>query len=243
MMTAARSQQKFVFGNWKMAQSRNGVESFLSSWSNKPASAIAGVFPSFVHLDLAVNQVRQLKLNLVLGAQDCSTEPDGAFTGEVSAQQIRDSGCEFVLIGHSERRQRFQESSQSLSARLAQALRVGLQPVFCIGETEAQRLEGKTNQILISQLEVIKASASKVIVAYEPVWAIGTGRVASVQDVHAAHALIRSECPLLRAVIYGGSVKPDNSKDLAQIQGVDGFLVGGASLEVGSFEKILQSVL
>lgn len=243
MMTATQTQQKFVFGNWKMAQSRKGVESFLSGWNNKPGHAVAGIFPSFVHLDLALDRIRMMKLNLVVGAQDCSTESQGAFTGEVSAQQIRDSGCEFVLIGHSERRQRFHESSQSLSARLEQVLRVGLQPVFCIGETEAQRLEGKTNQILSAQLEVVKTLASKVIVAYEPVWAIGTGRVASVQDVHAAHTLIRSQCPLLRAVIYGGSVKPDNSKDLAQIQGVDGFLVGGASLEAGSFEKILQSVL
>jgi len=243
MMTAQQSQQKFVFGNWKMSQPKKGVEAFLNSWSNNSARALAGIFPSFVHLDFVANQLRQRKLNLVLGAQDCSVEAEGAFTGEVSAQQIRDVGCEFVLIGHSERRQRFQESHQSLTARLEQALRVGLQPVFCVGETEAQRLEGKTSHILSAQLEVIKSNASKVIVAYEPVWAIGTGRVASVQDVHSAHALIRSQCPSVRAVIYGGSVKADNSKDLAQVEGVDGFLVGGASLEAGSFEKILQSVL
>jgi len=201
------------------------------------------LFPSFVHLEYVFSFIRQRGLALSVGAQDCSTELEGAFTGEVSGQQIRELGAQFVLIGHSERRQRVPETPGSLTAKLGVALKTKLQPVFCIGETEAERLAGATNQVLSEQLKVIESHASQVIVAYEPVWAIGTGKVASVADVHAAHAFIRSKCSNLRAVIYGGSVKPSNSKDLAQIEGVDGFLVGGASLDANSFEKILQSAL
>ena len=201
------------------------------------------LFPSFVHLDFVASSIRQLGLGLKVGAQDCSTDFEGAFTGEVSAQQIQELGAQFVLIGHSERRQRAPETSASLSAKLEMALKAKLQPVFCVGETEGERLSGSTNRVLSEQLKVIEAQATQVIVAYEPVWAIGTGKVASVADVHAAHRFVRDRCPKVRAVVYGGSVKPNNSKDLAQIEGVDGFLVGGASLEASSFEKILQSAL
>lgn len=231
--------KKLVYGNWKMAQSLPMVKAFFSSWEGVATqSAEVGFFPSFVHL----SEVRAHLKTEILGAQDCSDEASGAFTGEVSANQLRELGVTHVLVGHSERRTRFRESNELLTKKLRQALASGLTPVFCIGENLLERERGQVNEILSHHLRALEdLSREQVIIAYEPVWAIGTGKVAALSDVEQAHGFIRKLEPSLKAVIYGGSVKPENSGSILEVSGVDGLLVGGASLKAPDFKLIVES--
>ncbi len=236
------SSSKFVYGNWKMSQSLSSLTEFVKSW--KAVSGLeVGLFPSYPHLSKLLVEMQKIDPQLKIGAQDCSTEAEGAFTGEVSANQIRELGATHILIGHSERRQRVPETPVSLKSKLQSALSAQLIPVFCIGENEKERAEGETYRILENQLKVIEGFEAQLILAYEPVWAIGTGKVAQPKDVEEAHAFIWKKAPKIRGLLYGGSVKPDNSKDLARVAGVSGFLVGGASLKSDVFRKIAESVL
>jgi triosephosphate isomerase len=191
-----------------------------------------------------------------LGAQNCHAEPRGAFTGEVSAEQVRDAGAEYVLVGHSERRRLFCESDPIAAQKLAAAWRAGLKPLLCVGETLAERERRETQDVLRRQLGRALSDAparAPLIVAYEPVWAIGTGVVASPDQVAEAHAWVRealSNAGRLEPagsppVLYGGSVDPKSAPSLSALDGVDGFLVGGASLDAPSFLAIagaLESV-
>ena len=184
-------------------------------------------------------------------AQNCHWEEEGAFTGEISIAMIKDCGAVYVILGHSERRNIFGESDRDINRKVHAVLKGGLKPIFCIGETLEQRQAGKTEVVLRIQLEQGLTGVSSlrdVVIAYEPVWAIGTGVTAKENQVQDAHAIVREilddrfdeidSVPIL----YGGSVKPDNSQALIQVPGVNGFLIGGASLDVVSFTSIANSV-
>ena len=181
-----------------------------------------------------------------LGAQNCHFEPKGAFTGEISAEQARDAGAKYSLVGHSERRRLFCESDLVARQKLIAVWRAGLSPVLCVGETLAERERRETRDVLARQLRrALEGAPAKapLWVAYEPVWAIGTGVVASVEEVGEAHAWVRDELGQAGRgdevpILYGGSVDPKNAGPLAAVPGVDGFLVGGASLNADSFLEI-----
>ena len=191
---------------------------------------------------------------VALGAQDCHTAESGANTGDISAPMLADLGCSYVIVGHSERRADHGESDALIKSKAAAALKAGLIAIICIGETEADRDAGKTFDVVKSQLAGSVpdgSTAANIVVAYEPVWAIGTGRTPSADEVQEVHALMRSElvssigqeeaqkCRLL----YGGSVKPENAPELMTLPDVDGGLIGGASLKSGDFWAIAQSCL
>ena len=192
---------------------------------------------------------------LGLAAQDCFWEDKGAWTGAVSAALLRDVGCSYVIVGHSERRQHFGELDAAVSLKARAVLRHGMAPIVCIGETEKERDAGETFGRLTAQLDgalegIDKGLAARVVVAYEPVWAIGTGRTASVSQVDEAHHFIRGRLverwgdPAEEVrILYGGSVKPDNAQQLMSCMDVDGALVGGASLKAESFVAIVRCAM
>jgi len=187
-----------------------------------------------------------------LGAQNCSTEPKGAFTGEIAAEQAREAGAEYILVGHSERRRLFCESDALVRQKLKAAWRAELTPVLCVGETLAERERRETRDVLARQIQRALEGASPrapLRVAYEPVWAIGTGVVAAPAEVGEAHAWIAEELTAAgrgdeppTPILYGGSVDPKNAASLAAIPAVDGFLVGGASLRAESFLAIAEAL-
>jgi len=232
---------KFLYGNWKMAQDLAGLEKFFSEWNLNSPKVEIGIFPSAPYLE--ATRLKSKALSIVIGAQDCSTEESGAFTGEVSAKSLRELGGERCLVGHSECRERGGETAESLRQKLDRVIEAGMIPVFCLGEKESERVSGKTKGVIESQLKVIDGIGDRVLVAYEPVWAIGTGRTPSLKDVEEAHSQIWAAHPKIRGLLYGGSVKPENARDLSSVSGVSGFLVGGASLKARDFQKIAESML
>ncbi len=198
----------------------------------------------FVHLSAVTG-------TCAVGAQDVSQRRDGAFTGDISAEMLVDMGCKYVIVGHSERREYHGESDALIADKAARAIEAGLVPIICVGETRAQREGGQTASVIAAQVAAaIPATATGVncVVAYEPVWAIGTGLVATTAQIAEVHAQIRgllenrlAEGPQLR-IIYGGSVKPDNAAEILGLEDVDGALVGGASLKAESFVEIIKAV-
>lgn len=248
------SRRPFIAGNWKMY--KTGPEavqtaihlSNLCSGVNDPEIMIA---PNYLSLPLVAQAVKGSTVKV--GAQNLYFEQEGAFTGEVSADMIKAAGAEYSLIGHSERRQLFGETDDTVCQKIKAALGSGLKPVLCIGETEAQRDEGKTYFILDKQIsDGLKGfgleELSDLVLAYEPVWAIGTGKTASIEQVAEVHQHLRSLLEDLFSkdladrtrILYGGSVKPENVKQLMAIKDVDGALVGGASLDADKFIKIIK---
>ena len=232
-------QSKYIFGNWKMAQSFEGMRHFFASSTQRKKETGLGVavFPSFTHLDEALRLSRSHEVYSV-GAQDCSDEKVGAFTGEVSADSLKEMGVSLCLVGHSERRQRAHETPQSLSKKLALLHDCGVLPIFCVGETLAERESGRFEEILSAQLGVLEAYSGKLILAYEPVWAIGTGLTATAAQIQEAHAYILEQLSGPWPLLYGGSVKLENAQEILSLEGVHGLLIGGASLTVDVFEKI-----
>jgi triosephosphate isomerase (TIM) len=201
-----------------------------------PTGVEAVVCPSFVSLAAAVES------GLSVFAQNVHWAAEGAFTGEVSAPMLKQLGVEGAIVGHSERRQYFDETDETAARRTVAALEHGLRVIACVGESEEEREAGQTELVLRLQVEAIADAAGAhegLVVAYEPVWAIGTGKTATPEQAREAHALVKSvlEVP----VLYGGSVKPENAEELLAQPGIDGALVGGASLEVESFTAICQA--
>ncbi len=242
-----------VAGNWKM----NGRRAMAASLAAEiAASAPAGVevllCPPLVYLGTVADVLGGS--TVLLGAQNLDEHDDGAFTGEVSAEMLVDIGCRYVLVGHSERRTLFAESSTRVADKFFRALQAGLRPVLCVGETLAEREAGSTEQVINAQLDAVFGRASaeqmaEVVIAYEPVWAIGTGMTASPEQAQAVHAHIRSRlassfgsslAQSLR-LLYGGSVKADNAASLFAGADIDGGLVGGASLDAATFLAICQA--
>lgn len=250
-------RKKIVAGNWKMNLDYNEGVSLFSEIVNmvkdeKKGSQIAIICSPFVHL----NSLVQLSSGAVaIGAQNCHQNDSGAFTGEISAKMIKSVGCEYVIIGHSERRQYFGENDALLFDKTQKVLENGLTPIFCIGETLDEREGGSYFQVIKSQLEngVFGLSAedfSKVVLAYEPVWAIGTGLTATPEQAQDIHAFIRSEVEAKyganiaddTTILYGGSCNAKNAPDLFSQKDIDGGLIGGASLKSRDFTDIVKAL-
>ncbi|MNZ48522.1 MULTISPECIES: triose-phosphate isomerase [Pseudomonas] len=250
-MQTSSNKQKLVIGNWKMngssAANASLLRSVLPVISRFEGVEIA-ICPPFPYLTTVADLLDDS--DVLLGAQNLSSQLSGAHTGEVSASMLHDIGCRFVLVGHSERRALYSEDDDLVAKKFATALRAGLIPVLCVGETLAQRQCGETEGIVTSQLSaVLKAvgiqDLAKGVIAYEPVWAIGTGETATPEQAQAVHRHIRqwlaiedraaaADCRIL----YGGSVKADNAEQLFKQPDIDGGLIGGASLDAMSFAAI-----
>ncbi|MBL8639525.1 MAG: triose-phosphate isomerase [Alphaproteobacteria bacterium] len=253
--------RKLIAGNWKMNGSHAQAVALLTSLSQKIADENLGektdicVCPPFPYLSLTAEKLETLKAaqSIALGAQDCSAwGQQGAFTGDVSAAMLSDIGCRYVILGHSERRGYYNESSLGVAEKIRLAHEAGLIAILCVGETQAERDACVQDSTVVAQLrESIPpcASSENLVIAYEPVWAIGTGKTAKPADVEAMHALIRrflqeklDKCAGSR-ILYGGSVKAENARELFAIANVDGALVGGASLKEDQFLDIIRAAL
>jgi triosephosphate isomerase len=240
-----------VAGNWKMHGSLATNETLLTDLDLRRQQqwpVDIAVFPPFVYLTETARILAHGPIGL--GAQDLCADAVGAFTGEVSGAMLKDVGCSYVLVGHSERRRLYHEDDVLVSRKFAAALQAQLIPVLCVGETLEEREAGATETVITRQLDAVlkmhgPASLSNAIIAYEPVWAIGTGRTASPDQAQAVHAFVRSRIAMQDAkiagrlrVLYGGSVKATNARELFSMPDVDGGLVGGASLNADEFEEI-----
>ncbi len=231
--------------NWKMHMTRGQASAYAEALGEMIDDGIPGaelvLAPPFTALEAA----RDREGRWSLAGQNLSEHAAGAFTGEVSAEMLADASCRYVIVGHSERRTLFGEDGPRLAGKLARAREVGLVPIYCVGETGAERLAGETGATLARQLETLRddPSGQPLVIAYEPVWAIGTGLAATPVDAAAAAARIAELLPSRRdlRVLYGGSVNPGNAAELLGRGRMDGFLVGGASLDAGAFAAIARA--
>ena len=239
---------KYMVGNWKMNQNTSQIRDFLQQVKSQAPRCEGWIVPQFVHIPL-VQQLKGEKIKV--GAQNCSHKPSGAYTGEVSVQALRDMSVDFVLIGHSERRQFFQEDDRRLNQKLLLAVKNGLTVIFCVGETQEQRQEERTMDIIKNQLDkgLGGCPMENIIIAYEPVWAIGTGKTASPGEAQEVHCFIRGYLaesknipPENLSILYGGSVNPNNIEALLAMEDIDGGLVGGASLCADDFLQLCNAV-
>lgn len=249
-------RKKVIAGNWKMNYNLQQAVAFIQQLKEevlkKERNSDIIICPNFIALSEAKKIIKDSPIKL--GAQNIYFEDSGAFTGETSADMIKSAGCDYVILGHSERRTIFKESDELINKKIKQALKHELHPIFCLGETLDERENGITNNIVEKQLErglenVTAEEMLKIIIAYEPVWAIGTGRNATPEQAQEVHSFIRNlliveyGLGIAEQIIiqYGGSVKPDNAKDLLSQPDIDGALVGGACLKVDSFIGIIES--
>jgi triosephosphate isomerase (TIM) len=247
-------RKPILAGNWKMNTTLSEAEALAEGIKNetKHINDREVIFcPPFINIP-AVLKITSGS-NICVGAQNLHFEEKGAFTGEISAAMIKDSGCSHVIIGHSERRQYFGETNESVNKKIFSALKHSLIPIVCIGETLAQREAGQTLEIIETQLKqglktLTPEQMQKLVLAYEPVWAIGTGKTATPEQAQEVHAFIRKTLTNLFGkttaesirLLYGGSVTPDNASALMSEADIDGALVGGASLKIDSFVKIIK---
>lgn len=242
------AQRPYIVGNWKM----NGTRAMLSE-----ARAIDRAAQRHMKVEVAVappytliHAVHREAEQIGVGAQDCSPDPEGAHTGDISASMLADAGAKFVILGHSERREAYGETNDGVRAKADAALEAGMRVIICCGETLDTREAGKAESFVAKQLKDslpdVDAAGEKVTVAYEPIWAIGTGKTATVEDIAAMHAMIRTllderygeEQSADIRILYGGSVKPENASEILSTAEVGGALVGGASLTADSFMGI-----
>jgi triosephosphate isomerase len=220
-----------IAGNWKMFKTRAETAAFCDAFRPPPGVNVV-VCPPYTSLSEAVER------GLTTYAQNGHWEDEGAYTAEISAPMLVELGVAGSIVGHSERRQHFGETDETAWSRAEHALASGLGVIYCVGEIEDEREAGHTEEVLRRQLSVLRAH-ERLVIAYEPVWAIGTGRTATPDEAQEAHAFIKSLCDV--PVLYGGSVKPGNAGEILSQPDVDGALVGGASLEVDSFTAICQA--
>jgi len=241
-------RRPLIAGNWKMHLVRAAAEGYCRELLGEPLppGPEVALFPSFPLLPGVAAALAGSPV--ALGGQDLHPAAEGAHTGDVSGRQLVDAGCVFVLCGHSERRQGHGESDELVVRKAEAALAVGLAPVVCVGETREERRSGETFEVLARQVERLPVDA-RLVVAYEPVWAIGSGETATAEVAEDAHAFLRTRlarragdgfAAALR-ILYGGSVTPENAGELAASREVDGFLVGGASLDPRRFRAIIQA--
>jgi len=249
-------RKKIVAGNWKMnttvPEGNALAEELASKFSTVPSDVQLIVAPPFTHLNSVGSAIKNTKI--ALSAQNCADQPKGAYTGEVSAAMLKSIGCTYVILGHSERRQYYGETSTTLTAKIALALENGLKPIYCVGEKLEEREANRHFDVVKAQIEEVLFSLTaeqmgQVIIAYEPVWAIGTGKTATSEQAQEIHAFIRKtvaskfgaavaeEC----SILYGGSCKPSNAKELFAQKDIDGGLIGGAALKADDFIAIAQS--
>jgi triosephosphate isomerase len=228
-----------VAGNWKMYKGPADTAEFCLGLREQELDGVdVVVCPPFVSLAVAVQLLAGTEI--AVAAQNVHWEREGAYTGEVSAEMLSEIGVYGAIVGHSERRQYFGETDESVGKRVHAALEAGLFVIACVGETEAERERGETEDVLRRQLAALEPD-DNLVLAYEPVWAIGTGKTATPEMAHEAHDFIKSQ--LDAPVLYGGSVKPDNAEELLSKSTVDGALVGGASLELESFTAICRAAI
>jgi triosephosphate isomerase (TIM) len=247
---------KVIAGNWKMNNDPNEtkdlISKLLAGLKNLNSTCEVVICPPSTSLSEASSMIRGSMIKL--GAQNIHEEENGAFTGEVSAKMLLGAGCEYVIIGHSERRTIYKESNELINKKIRRALKNDLKPIFCVGELFEEREKNITKQVIKSQVlkglqDFSVRDLKDLIIAYEPVWAIGTGKTATPQQAEEVHLFIRSlvadnfssEFAENLSILYGGSVKPENSKDLLSQKNIDGALVGGACLNADSFINIIKS--
>ncbi|MBL4710464.1 MAG: triose-phosphate isomerase [Flavobacteriales bacterium] len=249
-------RKKIVAGNWKMNTNfQEGIElakSVADKYTDTKDGQEVVVFPPYLHLSAVVEELKGSKVTI--GAQNCHTELKGAYTGEISAGMLQSIGMQYCLVGHSERRAYFFEDDHELTQKLKQLLNSSIQPIFCCGESLEDRKEGSYLEVIEQQLELLWAFSetefSQMVIAYEPVWAIGTGETATAEQAQEIHAFIRT---LIRekmgaalaentSILYGGSCKPSNANELFGKDDVDGGLIGGAALNADDFLAIVKAL-
>ncbi len=246
-------RQAMVAGNWKMNGSSASVKELITGIKAgiDQTSAEVAVCPPFVYIPAVAEAITGSPIKL--GAQNLCEHDSGAYTGEVAGPMLKDVGCEYVIVGHSERRSLYGETDEVTAIKYAAALKNGLKPIFCIGETLEERESGVTNDVIARQLDAILntegvASLANAVLAYEPVWAIGTGKTASPEQAQEVHAFIRGKVAALDAgvaddlrILYGGSMNPGNAAELIAQPDIDGGLIGGASLKADDFLAICKA--
>lgn len=250
-MNETVKRQYLIAGNWKMNGSRSANSSLLDGIVAKLPSYDSVEFlvcPPAIYLESVKDQIGNA--GLCLGAQNVSEYETGAYTGEISATMLAEMGCRYVLVGHSERRSLFAELNEQVADKFSTAVEAGLKPILCVGETLAQREDGETEEVVARQLKAVTdlvglAGFKGAVVAYEPVWAIGTGQTASPEQAQTVHAFIRAELAVLDAalaqqtrLLYGGSMKAANAAGLLAMPDIDGGLIGGAALVADEFMGI-----
>lgn len=239
-------RSRYLIANWKMNIPPEGIEAYMRAMASAPADPRMVIAPPHVFVDDAV----KIAKGVAIGAQNCGDYPSGAYTGEVSAMMLHDVGVKFVILGHSERRTHFHETEAMIARKLALVIETGPTPVLCIGEDLRVREAGHVARFLADQIRAVAVPqlerAAEIVIAYEPIWAIGTGRNASARQVAETVAEVRDAVSRFwpvrfgdtSPILYGGSVTPDNTRDIASNGHVDGFLVGGASLDSAKFLAI-----
>ncbi len=248
-------RQPLVIGNWKMNGTRQMVQALLGTLVSKNTEltrAKVVVCPPYLYIPLAMELLRGT--SILLGGQDVWVESEGAFTGDVSAAMLADFGCSWVIVGHSERRSLHAEDDYLVAKKAMAAQMAGLVPIICVGETLDEREEGRTKTVIARQLDAVLETVgiqmfASAVIAYEPVWAIGTGRTATPQQAQEIHGYIRQRIAINNAdiasslrILYGGSVKPKNAAELFNQPDIDGGLIGGASLNGIDFIEICRAV-
>ena len=230
------TRSRLVAGNWKMHGSRASIAALLDELvkANPPGCAVC---PPFPFLAQVADRLRGSRI--AWGAQNASEHAQGAYTGEVSAAMLAELGCRYVIVGHSERRHIYGETDAQVAAKFKAARAAGLTPILCVGETLEERDGGKTESVVARQLDAVKFETA--VLAYEPVWAIGTGRNATPEQAQEVHAFLRKKVSPETAIIYGGSVKPQNAAAIFAMPDVDGGLIGGASLVAKDFLDIVKA--
>ena len=246
-------RSSLIAGNWKMNGNLQSVVELVEGIkSGNAGKAELAIFPPAVFLMKIGGMLADSEIEL--GAQNVCDQEAGAFTGEIAASMLRECGCRYALTGHSERRSLYQETDQLVAARFAMAVASGIIPILCVGETLQEREQGVTEAVVARQIDAVIdlsgiASLGRAIIAYEPVWAIGTGKVATPDEAQEVHAFIRGKLAQLDAdvagqikILYGGSMNPSNAAELLSQADIDGGLIGGASLKAGDFLAIAQAV-
>ena len=248
-------RKPFVAGNWKMHGSKASILSLvtgLNSQADKLGNVDVAICPPAIYIDYTNRSLAENSISV--GAQNIAEEPvQGAFTGEISVEMLKDFNCRYVILGHSERRAIYGETDSEIAQKVKVALKAGVTPILCVGETLEERESGVMEQVIAKQLDVVLdevgiESFDNIVIAYEPVWAIGTGVTASPAQAQEVHAFIRGKLAELNSAVaqrviiqYGGSVKPDNAKELFGQADIDGGLIGGASLNADDFIAICKA--
>lgn len=248
-------RRSLVAGNWKLHGSKRSVAELADAVAAGAAGLDADVLVCPTYLHLSDVSATLADTAVLLGAQNCAVESSGAYTGEVAPQMLVEYGCKYVIVGHSERRALFGETNEQIAGKCAAACDAGLVPIVCVGETLDEREAGEVERVIGTQLDAVLdtcgvASFAAMVVAYEPVWAIGTGKTATPEQAQDVHALIRQRIASRDStiaselrIVYGGSVKPDNAATLFAQTDIDGGLIGGASLDAASFLAICNAAV
>lgn len=246
-------RKKIIAGNWKMNMLPNEAINFIEELTPLVKNTKNEVIICVPYIDLFYTLLHVQGTNIRVGAQNMHWEEKGAYTGEVSAPMLKSIGVEYVIIGHSERRQYFAETDETVNKKIKSALKYNLKPIVCVGETLEQREEGITENIIANQIKkafegISKENLNNIIIAYEPIWAIGTGKTATKEQANETIKQIRNELAKNYGkneaenviIQYGGSVKPENAKELFEMSDIDGGLIGGASLKAKEFSQIVN---